>query len=138
MTDTLITIVIGSIITPMLAYLIAKVSSYIDEKLQTVKNERFQKALQSAQQELETAVYKAIMTTQETYVAALKQDGAFSAEDAKLAFEKSVELTKQIMSAAGLSILKDAEIEITEAIRAEIESQLPTIKTDISGGASNE
>lgn len=135
-TEELMTIIIGTVITPLLAYLIGKLSSYLDEKLKTVANERFQKALKEAKEEMETAVYKAIVTTQETYVAALKQDGAFTEADAKLAFQKSVELTKQIMSDAALAILQAAAVSIEDAIRAEIESQLPTVRTDIRIGVA--
>lgn len=123
--NEIITLVIGSVLTPMLAYLIAKISSFIDEKLKAVQSERLQKSLKAAKAELEAAVYKAIATTQETYVAALKADGNFSAEDAKLAYQKSVELTKQIMSDAGLAILTESAVDLGEAIRAEIESHIP-------------
>lgn len=130
-TDSILSIIISTVIVPMLAYLITKLSAYLDEKMQTVKNERLQKALKDAKEELETAVYKAIVTTQETYVAALKADGNFSEEDAKLAFQKSVDLATQIMSDAALAVLKDAAVDVEAAIMAEIESLLPTIQTDI-------
>lgn len=132
----ILSLIITTVITPLAAYAITKLSAYLDERMQLVKNERLQKALKAAQEELETAVYKAIATTQQTYVAALKADGKFSAEDAKLAFQKSVELTKQIMSDSALAILASASVSIEDAIRAEIESQLPTVKTDIKAVAA--
>ena len=127
----ILTLIITTIITPMAAYAITKLSAYLDDKMQLVKNERLQKALKAAKEELEIAVYKAIATTQATYVAALKADGTFSKADAPLAFHKSVELTMQIMSDSSLAVLTSASVSIEDAIRAEIESQLPTVKTDI-------
>lgn len=132
-TNDIISIVISSILVPLLGVLIALVSKWVDEQVQKAKNERLQAALQSARAELEQAVYKAIMTTQQTYVAALKADGDFTEEDQQLAFKRSLELTKQIMSAAGLAVLEQAAVAIDEAIRAEIESQLPIL--DQGGGA---
>lgn len=126
--DQIYALVLTGFIAPLLTYAVAKLFSYLDEKMKTVKGERLQKTLKEARLEMETSVRKAIIQVNETYVNALKADGEFCEEDARLALIKSVEITKNIMSEAALNILVNASIAIDEAIKTEIEVQLPLVK----------
>lgn len=130
--DQIYVLILTGIVTPLIAWGVSKLSAYLDEKLEIMKNEKFQKLLKEAKNELENAVYKAIIETQETYVKALKADGAFTKEDAELALKKSLDRTKEIMSESGLTILQNATGSLDEVIINAIEVQLPTIKEQVS------
>lgn len=122
--DQIYTLVLTGIITPFVGYAVALLFKFIDEKLNTIKNERLQKALKEAKAEMELAIKKAITETNATFVEALKADGNFSEEDARIALAKSVDRTKEIMSETALTVLQNASIAIDEAITNEIEVQL--------------
>lgn len=129
--DQIYTLVLTGIITPFLGYGVSLLFRFIDEKLSTIKDERLQKALKEAKAEMELAVKKAITETNATFVEALKADGDFSEEDARIALAKSVDRTKEIMSETALTILQNATISIDEAITNEIEVQLALSRNEV-------
>jgi len=134
--DDIFALILTGIISPLIIWGVAKLSAFLDEKLEIIKNEKIQKLLKEARVELEDAVTKAIIETQETYVKALKADGNFTEEDAKLALQKSTDRVKEIMSIAGLNILQNATGSLDEIIINAIEVQLPLLKTEIKAIAS--
>lgn len=134
--DQIYTIILTTIITPLIVWGVAKLSAFLDEKLDTIKNEKFQKAIKAAKEEMEDAVYKAIVETQNTYVEALKADGNFTEAEAIIALHKSIERVKDIMSETSLVILEKASISIDEAIKNEIEIQLPIFQ-EVKGNVKN-
>lgn len=129
--DQLYVLLLTGFIAPLLTYAVVKLCAWIDAKTGTIKSEKAQKALKEARIELENAVKKAIVQVNETFVIALKADGNFSEEDARLALMKSIEITKNIMSETALNILVNASIALDDAIKTEIEIQLPLINTPL-------
>ncbi len=122
--DQIYAIVISSIFIPLITWGMTKLFSLLEAKTEQVKNVKLQEALKNARVELEESVYLAVSEVQKTFVEALKADGKFTEEEAKVAFNKAVERTKQIMSAAGQAILMQAAVDINALITAEIEANL--------------
>lgn len=129
--DQIYVLVITGILVPLIGWGVAKLSAYLDQKLEMIKNEKFQTLLKGAKSELEDAVYKAVLETQTTYVEALKADGNFTEEDAKLALKKSLERVKQIMSESGLAVLQQATGQLDEIIINAIEVKLPEVQAQL-------
>ena len=134
--DQIYVLILTGFITPLLTYAVVKLCAWIDAKTGTIKNEKAQKALKDARLELEAAVKKAIIQVNETFVIALKADGDFSEADAKIALTKSIEIAKNIMSETALVVLENASIAIDDALKTEIETQLPTINDKVSTSTS--
>ena len=122
--DQLYTIAITAVIIPMVTWGMTKLFAWLEAKTQLVQNAKFQEALKHAREEVEIATYLAVSEVQKTFVEALKADGQFTAEEAKAAFNKAVERTKQIMSASAQAILIQAAVDINALITAEIEANL--------------
>lgn len=126
----LLLLLITTVLVPMLTWGVVTLTKLADAKIAQVRDATVRAALESAQAELTAAVYTAVTETQETFVAALKLAGKFTPEDAKIAFTKSFERTKQIMSNSGMEILKTATGALNELITAQIEAALPAVKSD--------
>ena len=131
MTELLIT-ALSIFLTTLATWAVTKFCNWLDAKTDGIKNIKYQKMLKDAQDELESATIKAIIEVNETYVKALKEDGNFSEEDARLANMKALDIVKKIMSEASLTILANASIDIDAAIKNEIEVQLPAIKIGVT------
>lgn len=130
--DQIYAIIISGVIAPILGYAVAKLFAFIDAKTGALKDARLQKALKNARIEMESAAQKAIVEVNQTFVKALKADGAFTAEDAALALQKSIDITKNIMSETALTVLTNASIAIEDAIKTEIEIQLPVVNSSVT------
>ena len=58
----------------------------------------------------------------------LKADNVFTKEDAKIAFDKSFERTKEIMSESGMNVIETATGALNALIVAQIEKAVKEIK----------
>jgi hypothetical protein len=128
--DQIYTLVITLIIVPLVTWIITKAVALLDAKIAFIKSEKLQMAVKNAKSEVEKAVYLAVSEVQQTFVEALKADGNFTSQDAKIAFYKSMERAKEIVSATAMAVLVQATIDINSLITAEIEANLATIKYD--------
>lgn len=126
--DQILTIIIVSVLVPLLTWGVAKLTQLADAKIAQVKNETIRKALFAAKDELSSAVTTAIKETQETFVNGIKAAGPFTEDQAEQAFDQSFSRTKQIMSNSGMEVIKTATGALDALITAQIEATLPEIK----------
>jgi hypothetical protein len=126
--NEIIMIIITSVIVPLLAWGVKTLTSLADAKIEQIKNKTTQDAFKEAKSELEQAVMTAVAETQQTFVAALKSDNTFTKEDAKIAFDKSFERTKEIMSESGMNVIETATGALNALIVAQIEKAVKEIK----------
>jgi hypothetical protein len=126
--NEIIMIIITSVIVPLLAWGVKTLTSLADAKIEQIKNKTIQDAFKEAKSELEQAVMTAVAETQQTFVAALKSDNTFTKEDAKIAFDKSFERTKEIMSESGMNVIETATGALNALIVAQIEKAVKEIK----------
>lgn len=121
--SSLTTIIVG-----LVGWFATRLSNYLTDKFDTQKKQKIQKLLKDAREELKECTKDAIIETDQTFVSFLKQDGIFTEEESLIARNKTVERTKELLSAVSLDILESATIPINEAIINQIEIQLPLLK----------
>lgn len=126
--NEIIMIILTTVIVPLLAWGVKTLTSLADAKIEQIKNKTIQDAFKEARIELENAVMTAVSETQQTFVAALKADNTFTKEDAKIAFDKSFERTKEIMSESGMNVIETATGALNALIVAQIEKAVSQIK----------
>lgn len=126
--NEIITIIITTVIIPLLTWGVKTLTNLADAKIEQIKNKTIQDAFADARMELEDAVFAAVAETQQVFVEALKADGQFTAEDAKTAFNKSFERTKEIMSNSGMNIIETATGALDALITAQIEKAIKQLK----------
>ena len=102
------------------AYIVSLVRNKIAESKENTKDQRIAKYLAI----IETTVTNAVLTTNQTYVDALKNKNAFDAEAQKEAFRMTYEAVMSSLSADAEACLnevtKDVPAFITEAIEAAV------------------
>lgn len=121
--SSLTTIIVG-----LVGWFATRLSNYLTDKFDTQKKQKIQKLLKDAREELKECTKDAIIETDQTFVSFLRQDGIFTEEESLIARNKTVERTKELLSAVSLDILESATIPINEAIINQIEIQLPLLK----------
>ena len=126
--NEIITIIITTVIIPLLTWGVKTLTNLADAKIEQIKNKTIQDAFADARMELEDAVFAAVAETQQVFVEALKADGHFTADDAKVAFNKSFERTKEIMSNSGMNIIETATGALDALITAQIEKVIKQLK----------
>ena len=119
---------ITTIIVAIVGWFATRLSNYLTDKFDTQKKQKMQKLLKDAREELKECTKDAIIETDQTFVSFLRQDGIFTEEESLIARNKTVERTKELLSAVSLDILESATIPINEAIINQIEIQLPLLK----------
>ena len=128
--EQILMLCITTVLLPLLTWGVATLTKLADAKIAQVKDKILRDALVAAQKELEAAVLTAVTETQETFVKAIKAEGKFTAADANLAFNKSFDRTKQIMSNAGMAVIETATGALNAKITALIEASLKEVKID--------
>ena len=102
------------------AYIVSLVRNKIAESKENTKDQRIAKYLAI----IETTVTNAVLTTNQTYVDALKNKNAFDAEAQKEAFRMTYEAVMSSLSADAEACLnevtKDISVYMTEAIEAAV------------------
>ena len=121
--SSLTTIIVG-----LVGWFATRLSNYLTDKFDTQKKQKIQKLLKDAREELKECTKDAIIETDQTFVSFLRQDGIFTEEESLVARNKTVERTKELLSAVSLDILESATIPVNEAIINQIEIQLPLLK----------
>lgn len=135
MQEWIIQLLITSIVIPFLIGIGRIVSKLVNAKVNAIidnstlqQKEAFRGAFSDAMGNLSSAVYTAVMETQQTFVASLQKEGAFTADKQKEAFTLAFNKVKDIMKTESLEIIENATQSLDKIITAEIESQLPQIK----------
>ncbi|MDD3064510.1 MAG: hypothetical protein PHX50_17125 [Massilibacteroides sp.] len=126
--NEIITIIITTVIIPLLTWGVKTLTNLADAKIEQIKNKTVRDAFAEARIELEEAVFTAVSETQQTFVEALKVDGQFTADDAKEAFDKSFQRAKEIMSNSGMEIIETATGALDALITAQIEKAIKELK----------
>lgn len=119
---------ITTVIIALVGWFATRLSNYLTDKFDTQKKQKIQKLLKDAREELKECTKDAIIETDQTFVSFLRQDGIFTEEESLIARNKTVERTKELLSAVSLDILESATIPVNEAIINQIEIQLPLLK----------
>lgn len=119
---------ITTIIIGLVGWFATRLSNYLTEKFDSHKKQKMQNLIKQAREELKECAKDAIVETNNTFVIYLKKDGNFTEEDAAIARNKTIERTKELLSAIALNTFETASIPIDEAITNQIEIQLPILK----------
>lgn len=121
--SSLTTIIVG-----LVGWFATRLSNYLTEKFDTHKKQKMQQLIKDAREELKDCAKDAMIETYNTFVVYLKKDNDFSEDDAAIARSKTIERTKELLSAISLNTFETALIPIDEAITNQIETQLPILK----------
>lgn len=117
----ILTVLIQFLIAPALLWLIKVAVQYLNEKAKTDKAKSYIALA-------ENAILTAVMSTQQTFVDALKGTSGWDAEAMKLAFEKSKAQAIKIMGDAVYSGLNDIVGDLDEWFKAQLEAAVRETK----------
>lgn len=118
--DKIFDIVIIPLLTTITAFLIYWINAKIQEIKKVTKSELADKYLDL----LNETIADCIEATNQTYVDSLKAQGGFGKEEQKIAFNKTFEAVKAIISADGKKYLGEAIGDIEIYISNRIESYI--------------
>lgn len=108
----------------MTGYLCGFLKKKKEEAQQRIESETQKRLLDEAMEAVTTAVIK----TNQTYVDTLKNNGAFSIENQKTAFEKSLQTAGEIMSQEAKNFISAAYGDLDKWLSAKIEATVNTVK----------
>lgn len=114
------------VLIPLLGIAVKYFVAYVDAKMKNLaaaqENEMYAKYIDM----LNSTIQNAVITTNQTYVDALKADGKFDLEAQKAAFEKTFVAVMSVLSADAIKYFNelygDAQLYITNLIEAEVSS----------------
>lgn len=114
------------VLIPLLGIAVKYFVAYVDAKMKNLaaaqENEMYAKYIDM----LNSTIQNAVITTNQTYVDALKADGKFDLEAQKAAFEKTFAAVMSVLSADAIKYFNelygDAQLYITNLIEAEVNS----------------
>ena len=112
------------VLIPLLGIAIKYFIAYVDAKMKSLatvqENELYAKYINM----LNETIQNAVITTNQTYVNALKADGKFDAEAQKIAFEKTYNAVMSVLSDEAIKYFNelygDAILYITNTIEARV------------------
>lgn len=117
----IISVVVTSIIIPLITFLGIKLNNYLKTKVQ---NETLQKYLDAATK----AVTLAVTTTTQTYVDNLKKSGNFTAEAQQEAFKRAKEKALTLITQDAKNALETLYGDFNEWLTLQIETTVKDIK----------
>ena len=109
------------VLTGFLVSLIQKGVKYLKDKS---KNDLLDKYIDIAGD----LIYHCVMTTNQTYVDALKEEGKFDAEAQKVAFKKTYTAVVNLLSTEGKEVLEEAFGDLDLYLTQQIEAQIKAVK----------
>lgn len=121
--ETIMSIIIGTVLTPLIGAAIAKLITLIDEN---IKDKRAAKYINMTLD----AVHAAVKDVAQTYVDALKKDGRFDEKAKKEAFALAMVKVKNIMGANAYKTLAEIYGDVEQWLQSNIEAA----SRDIKGG----
>lgn len=116
--------VIIAAVPTVTVYLCSFLSKKKEEIRQSMTSETQKRLLDEAMEAVTTAVIK----TNQTYVDTLKNNGAFSIENQKTAFEKSLQTAIEIMSQETKDFISAVYGDLEKWLSAKIEATVNTVK----------
>lgn len=117
----IISVVVTSILIPVIVFLGNKLSAYLKNK---IENEKLQKYVDQAT----NAVVLAVTSTAQTYVDALKKAGEFNEDTQKLAFNKAKDQALKLITVEGQKAIETLYGDFDEWLTAFIEATVKEIK----------
>lgn len=117
----IISVVVTSILIPVIIFLGNKLSAYLKTK---TENEKIQKYVDQAV----NAVVLAVTSTAQTYVDALKKAGEFNEDAQKLAFNKAKDQALKLITVEGQKAIEALYGDFDEWLTAFIEATVKEIK----------
>jgi hypothetical protein len=109
---------------PLLGALTAYLVAFIRAKADSVKKQTNSELAKKYLDMLEVTVVNCVLTTNQTYVDALKAQGAFDAEAQKVAFQKTYEAVSASLTEEGNKYLAEITNDIPAFISEMIEAQV--------------
>lgn len=122
--DRLFEIAIFPLIGAAAMYLVAFIKAQKDELLAKTKSETAKKYIEM----LDKTIVECVIATNQTYVDALKKQGAFDAEAQKKAFQLTFEAVMAILTDDAQDYLTEAVKDLNIYITNKIESQVAAAK----------
>lgn len=119
----IISVVISSLILPLLTWAVAEFTKYISTK---IKNEQAEKYINLATD----AVYTAVQQTMQTYVSALKKSGEWNEETAQKAFEQAKLTAITVMGEEAKNTVVELTGDFDAWITAKIEAYTLQVKAE--------
>lgn len=119
--ETIMSIIIGTVLTPLIGAAIAKLITLIDEN---IKDKRAAKYINMALDAVRTAV----KDVAQTYVDALKEEGRFDENAKKEAFALAMVKVKNIMGATAYKTLAEIYGDVEQWLQSNIEAAAWDIK----------
>lgn len=116
--------VIIAVVPTVTVYLCSFLSKKKEEIRQSMTSETQKRLLDEAMEAVTTAVIK----TNQTYVDTLKNNGAFSIENQKTAFKKSLQTAIEIMSQETKDFISAVYGDLDKWLSAKIEATVNTVK----------
>lgn len=113
-------IAIFPILTAATMYLITLINAKKQELAEKTKNETTKKYLDM----LNETIVECVLATNQTYVDALKKEGAFDAEAQKKAFQLTYDAVTSMLTAEAETYLSEAVKDLNTYITNKIESQI--------------
>lgn len=124
---SLLQAVIAAAVPVITVYLCKFLKTKKDATVKTTENETAKALLSQAFD----AVCKAVTSTNQTYVDALKKSGTFTIENQKEAFQKSYETAVKIMSEEAKTFIATVYGSLNDWLTTQIEAQVKTQKDGV-------
>lgn len=112
------------VLIPLLTAVVAFLIYWINIKIQEIKGKTNNETANKYLDFLNETIVDCINCTNQTYVDSLKEQGAFGKEEQKIAFNKTFEAVKSILTEDGKKYLGELIGDIEVYIRNRIESSI--------------
>ena len=122
--DNILTTVFTLVIIPVLGILTKYVVAWLAAKAEELKGQTENELYWKYIEMLQTTVTKCVLTTQQTYVDALKKEGKFDLEAQEKAFLQTFNAVKDLLAEEALDYLDVMIPDLDEYITNLIESQI--------------
>lgn len=122
--DNILTTVFTLVIIPVLGILTKYVVAWLAAKAEELKGQTENELYWKYIDMLQTTVTKCVLTTQQTYVDALKKEGKFDLEAQEKAFIQTFNAVKDLLAKEALDYLDIMIPDLDEYITKLIESQI--------------
>lgn len=109
-------------LVPLVYYLTGQIVAWLETKrndsMQQIKNETEQKYMML----LRTTIADCVIATNQTYVNALKEKGAFTPEAQQIAFNKTLKAIKAVLNEEAQTYLSEMYNDLDSYIKTQIEA----------------
>lgn len=118
-------------IVPLLAILARALVIYITQKKDELKAQTDNEIAKKYLDILNDSITNCVIATNQTYVEALKKDGAFTAEAQKAAFDKTYQAVMAILSEDAQKYLPELVGDLSTYVTQKIEANVKELKKEV-------